>query len=178
VVTRLHARYNKAALGEDLVFRAAPPIQGGREVRNANNQLEKGHTTGGINNFQGRYAIRHPWTGKIECQNPIRGRWGGPPGQGTPPPAPAARIQMAPRGGIQLASMVKEDVPEIGLKMGAADVPAPQPTTTPTAPATASPPAPKSGGCAGCAITPGSASALGALGALLSLALIARRRKP
>lgn len=32
VLTRLHARYTKEALGEDLVFRAAPPIHGGREV--------------------------------------------------------------------------------------------------------------------------------------------------
>ena len=33
VLTRLHARYSRDSLGEDLVFRAAPPIQGGREVR-------------------------------------------------------------------------------------------------------------------------------------------------
>src|SRR6185436_5525277 len=33
VLTRLHARYDKDSLGEDLMFRAAPPIEGGREVR-------------------------------------------------------------------------------------------------------------------------------------------------
>jgi hypothetical protein len=31
VVTRLHLRYGKEGLGEDLVFRQAPPIVGGRE---------------------------------------------------------------------------------------------------------------------------------------------------
>ncbi|MCA9687416.1 MAG: DUF2330 domain-containing protein, partial [Myxococcales bacterium] len=31
VLTRLHARYNKDSLGEDLVFQAAPAIVGGRE---------------------------------------------------------------------------------------------------------------------------------------------------
>ena len=31
-----------------------------------------------MNNFQGRYAIRHPWVGPIDCENPQRGRWGGP----------------------------------------------------------------------------------------------------
>src|SRR5262249_55233739 len=33
VITRLHTRYEKSSLGQDLVFRAAPPISGGRENR-------------------------------------------------------------------------------------------------------------------------------------------------
>ncbi|MEL6178662.1 MAG: DUF2330 domain-containing protein, partial [Myxococcota bacterium] len=40
VLTRLHARYNSTNLGEDLVFKAAPPITGGREVRNADGSLD------------------------------------------------------------------------------------------------------------------------------------------
>jgi hypothetical protein len=81
VLTRLHARYDKESLGEDLVFREAPPILGGREVRDGKGKLETGANTQdrGRNNFQGRYAIRHPWTGEIKCKNPVRGVWGGPP---------------------------------------------------------------------------------------------------
>ena len=92
VVTRLHARYSKDTLGEDIVFRAAPPIVGGREVRGADDKLESGATPSGTNNFQGRYAIRHPWTGPVKCASPQRGVWGGPPGGPYgPPPAMAAQ---------------------------------------------------------------------------------------
>ncbi|MBM4778113.1 MAG: DUF2330 domain-containing protein [Archangiaceae bacterium] len=80
VVTRLHARYTKESLGEDLVFRAAPPIQGGREwMKDAETGLERGATSGTMNNFQARYAIRYPWTGPATCKNPQWGVWGGKP---------------------------------------------------------------------------------------------------
>jgi len=120
VLTRLHARYGKD-LKDDLVFRAAPPIVGGREhvIDPATNKLEEGAQAASVNNFQGRYAIRYPWTGPINCPNPRRGVWGGPPGGGRPPTAPALDLAFAPRGQVQLASsIVPSDVPEIGLKGG------------------------------------------------------------
>jgi hypothetical protein len=43
---------------------------GGREHAVSAGGLEKGATPGGMNNFQGRYIIRHPWTGEIACENP------------------------------------------------------------------------------------------------------------
>lgn len=61
VLTRLHARYSKESLGEDLVFKAAPPIGGGRVNRSANGELEHGSVASSNNDFQGRYAIRHAW---------------------------------------------------------------------------------------------------------------------
>ena len=79
VLTRLHARYDKTSLGEDLVFKAAPAIVGGREFLTDGNALEQGSSPDSMNNFQARYAIRHPWTGPIECSDPQRGVWGGPP---------------------------------------------------------------------------------------------------
>ncbi|WP_255215683.1 DUF2330 domain-containing protein [Pseudenhygromyxa sp. WMMC2535] len=82
VLTRMHARYDGASLGEDLVFEAAPAIAGGREFLQAEGGLEKGAVSqgvGGQNAFQARYAIRHEWTGAIECEQPQRGIWGGPP---------------------------------------------------------------------------------------------------
>jgi MYXO-CTERM domain-containing protein len=126
VLTRLHARYGKDSLGEDLVFKAAPPIVGGREFVQREGKLEEGARPDSFNNFQGRYAIRHPWQGEIKCDKPIRGRWGGPwptvkePSSG---PAAAKDLAFAPRGGVQLAALVREDVPEIGLKMASAATP-------------------------------------------------------
>ena len=120
VLTRLHARYGKN-LKDDLVFRAAPPIVGGREhvIDQATHKLEEGAQASSVNNFQGRYAIRYPWTGQINCPNPQRGIWGGPPGGGRPSTAPALDLAFAPRGQVQLASsIVPTDVPEIGLKGG------------------------------------------------------------
>ena len=94
VLTRLHLRYGKDALGEDLVFRAAPPIEGGRGVPGQNGELPRGVQQAGSNNFQGRYVIRHPWAGPITCNEPRRGIWGGPVG----PVAPAVTACPA-RGG-------------------------------------------------------------------------------
>src|SRR6185369_2312148 len=99
---------------EDLVFRAAPPVSGGREWYAREGELEEGALPAPLNNFQGRYAIRHPWTGPIECANPRRGIWGGPPsGQtGDTGPKAARDLAFAPRGGVDLASLVRANVPE------------------------------------------------------------------
>jgi len=142
VLTRLHARYGKD-LTDDLSFTAAAPIVGGREhvIDPQTQQLEQGAQASSVNNFQGRYAIRYPWTGPIDCPNPRRGIWGGPPGGGRPSMRPALDLAFAPRGDVQLASaVVPTDLPEIGLKGGVLDViakppaPAPTPETVPGAP--------------------------------------------
>ena len=80
VLTRLHARYDQDSLGEDLVFEEAPGIAGGREHLQSDGKLEQGSVPSPENQFQARYAIRHRWEGKVECQDPKRGIWGGPPG--------------------------------------------------------------------------------------------------
>ena len=119
VLTRLHARYSSASLGEDLVFKAAPPIAGGREFLADGGKLEEGAKPAGQNNFQGRYAMRHEWTGPIECEKPQRGRWGGPP-SGTQHSGPQAATDLAfvARGKTVLANVVAQDVPELGLVAG------------------------------------------------------------
>ena len=81
-VTRLHARYTKEALGEDLVFRAAPAILGGREMRaGPGADLEASARRGdrrGPTTLQGaatRSAIRGE--GRDRLQEPAtRGIWG------------------------------------------------------------------------------------------------------
>jgi len=118
ILTRLHARYDATTLGEDLVFRAASPVVGGREfVTGKDGGIEKGAAPAGYNNFQARYAIRHLWKGPIACKSPKRGVWGGPPAGevGTTKPAAATGLAAAPRGSVQLASLVKSRVDELDL---------------------------------------------------------------
>ncbi|MGE0787466.1 MAG: DUF2330 domain-containing protein [Sandaracinaceae bacterium] len=123
VLTRLHYRYGRDGLDDDLVFRQAPAIVGGREMMRGT-ELEHGAAESSFNNFQGRYAIRHPWEGAIACEHPIRGRWGGhaEPGRidmgGAPPPARAEDTAFAPRGNLALPSVLRTDAPEIEVEAG------------------------------------------------------------
>jgi MYXO-CTERM domain-containing protein len=159
VLTRLHARYGKD-LQNDLVFKQAKPIVGGREHVQSGGKLEEGARPDSSNNFQGRYAIRYPWTGPITCNDPVRGRWGGPPGELLAQPGfqqigtkPALDLASAPRGGVQLANVVLEDVPEIGVVAGSKSVEPPPPQAPPTGSAgSAAAPAKKKTGC-GCQTT-------------------------
>ncbi len=127
VLTRLHARYTKENLGDDLVFRVAPPIVGGRELTAADGKLEHGARPDSINNFQGRYAVRHAWTGPVACQAPRRGIWGGPPTPGEAAtgntPRAATNTAFAPRG-TPLASYMRSTIPELKVDpQGAAPTP-------------------------------------------------------
>jgi hypothetical protein len=178
VITRLHARYSKDALGDDLFFRAAPPIVGGREFMQSGGKLEQGARADSTNNFQARYVIRHPWTGAIRCKTPQRGIWGGPPNGNDPGVSPAAKIGFLPRGGnVTLGSFVRGAVPpesflsaggptpvlaipaDTGGSDGGAAAPddggpidasAGVPDAAPSPPATP----PPEGGCAGCSTAP------------------------
>jgi hypothetical protein len=154
VLTRLHARYGKD-ITNDLEFKAADPIVGGREFVQSGGKLEEGARPDSVNNFQGRYAIRHEWTGPIKCEHPIRHRWGGPPAdmaQMATGVKPATDLAFAPRNAVELPKVVRRDVPEIGLTMASATVAAPeQPAgaTPPTAPVQPAPGVKKKSGC-GC----------------------------
>ncbi|MCB9703553.1 MAG: DUF2330 domain-containing protein [Myxococcales bacterium] len=201
VLTRLHARYDASSLGEDLVFKTADPIVGGREIRPFSDggeraELERGAQPSATNSFQGRYAIRHPWTGPIACQEPVRGIWGGPPaGQdGSQEPVVARRLSAAPRGG-SLASFITAESAALLAAEGDAKAPSPAPAEAPAAvdkdAADASPPVAAEGappaagaeapatpaaGC-GCATTEGERRGPGSLAALLALITVGRRRR-
>ena len=170
VLTRLHARYGKDSLGEDLVFRAAPPIMGGRESMGADGKLERGAQAAGVNNFQGRYAIRHPWTGKIDCPNPRRGIWGGPPNGGQELVKPAVNTAFAPRN-ARLDTFLADDNAELAVSVSEGE----HPIGDTFSPVTA----PKKGGCASCAVdrrAPGPAATATAILAALGLVALRRRR--
>jgi hypothetical protein len=136
VLTRLHTRYDKATLSEDLVFRAAKPTIGGTANADGTN-ADQGATASpdGKNRFQGRYIIRHYWEGPVACANPRYNIWTGPPSDPnlartayrsstTVPPTPAASggaktagdLANAKRGVVKLATVVKSPVPSLGLQ--------------------------------------------------------------
>jgi len=119
VLTRLHARYGRSDMKDDLRFREARPVTGGREQWSANG-VEYGATPSPQSFFQARYAIRHAWTGPVKCSNPVRGVWGGPPDGNYQPTIAASKLAFAPRGKLDVASVIKRDLWEIGLKKIAA----------------------------------------------------------
>jgi hypothetical protein len=182
VLTRLHARYTKETLGADLVFRAAAAIRGGREVQHEG-RLERGAVASGENNFQARYAIRHRWAGPVECESPTRGIWGGPPPGGESKsdpngdpnasanpntPKAAQNLAFAPRGKVQLATFVREDLPDLEVRASA-------PTQGDPPLGVAVPPA--SGHSCGCNLVPSrSTASMILLAMLVPLVAILRRR--
>jgi MYXO-CTERM domain-containing protein len=161
-ITRLHARYAKDGVTDDLVFKAAPPVVGGRENRH-DGRLEESARPASVNNFQARYAIRHEWTGPIDCLNPIRGRWGGPPdGEKSVGTEAATDLAFAPRGEVSLPQMIRTDIPEIGVTARAAG-------------SSSRPGAVKGTGCAGCST--GGAAAGGLVLVIGVVLVVARRRR-
>ncbi|UCH28157.1 MAG: DUF2330 domain-containing protein [Myxococcales bacterium] len=127
VLTRLHYRYEKDGLGEDLVFRAAGPIVGGRGMPDRNGDLqERRAQASSFNNFQGRYVILHRWQGEIACDNPVRGQWGGPPDGPTPRPFAAGNTALKGTSGKtltnQLPGLIRTDIPELDLEAGTVDL--------------------------------------------------------
>lgn len=120
VLTRLHTRYDRRTLSEDLILRAAKPVVGGRA--NWDGTLgDQGPNVlpqeGAVNNFQGRYIIRHYWEGAVSCKEPRYGLWGGPPsgGAGRKAPAAATDLANAPRGQVKLDAVIQSAVPSLGL---------------------------------------------------------------
>lgn len=141
VLTRLHMRYGND-LGEDLVFRTAPPIEGGRGTPDGEGQMSPGARAYAINNFQARYAILHRWEGDITCDEPVRGRWGGPPNGGSGLLAAAGLAFAAPSSNANLQSMLDGPQPALGQD------PLPTGEQAPAGPPTLPPGA----GCARCGV--------------------------
>jgi hypothetical protein len=92
--------------------------------------------------------------GFIECQEPKRGRWGGPSNEAAGPSTQAAtKVAFAPRGGLDLANLLRSDAPEIDLKSAhPAAVPSPAPSAGDASPDAGSPERPGKGGCGSCGI--------------------------
>ncbi len=186
VLTRLHTRYGRD-LDSDLVFTAAEPIVGGREHPSGGGfgfgrapDTEPTDPTGAspsaTNNFQGRYIIRHEWEGPIECDEPRRGIWGGPPGGGQPETSvPPRSVSRGAGGGAatDLASLLVTDLPDLAIAAARAPDPEPEPEPAPT---TEHPPAAEPGGGCGSCAAAGPTNVGWAL-LLLAAGLFVRRRR-
>ncbi len=186
VLTRLHYRYGRGDLDSDLVFTEAEPIVGGREHNGfglglgfgSSGESEEPEDPNGarpssVNNFQGRYIIRHEWEGPIECENPRRGVWGGPPSGGRPEPVvPPRSVAKGAVGGAapSLASLLVTELPQLAVAAARATDPAPdpEPEEQPTPQRSGA-----SGGCGSCAA--GGPAGAGWLVALGLWALVRRR---
>ena len=126
-LTRLHARYTAESLGEDLVFRPAEPIVGGRGAPDPEGRFtEAVQRVSSGNQFQGRYAVLHPWTGSLRCEHPRRGVWGGPPsgGASTPGIAKSRLLGGAVRAAPDLASLLLDPIPGVAPRAGTKEAPA------------------------------------------------------
>jgi hypothetical protein len=173
VLTRLHYRYEKDDLGEDLVFRAAGPIVGGRGMPDQNGDLqERRAQASSFNNFQGRYVILHRWEGEIACENPVRGTWGGPPGGPTPRPFAAGNTALKGATGAtltnQLPRLIRTDIPELDLEAGKLEA---APKGEPGSKSEGKGPTPE-----GCSISPAKTATAGWI-ALAIVAMWATRRR-
>jgi MYXO-CTERM domain-containing protein len=128
VITRLHTRYGKETLGEDLVFEAAQGIRGGRGMpRGGMGTLdEQKAVSSSYNQFQGRYIIRHFWEGEVDCEDPQYGRWGGPLEGNQPDPTAAGDLAFSEgENDRTFASFVQSQSKIPGLKMPVTEYRAP-----------------------------------------------------
>ena len=164
VVTRLHARYGRDTLGDDLHFRPATAIVGGREDMGADGKLPQGAQESSTNNFQARYVIRHKWTGAVACASPHFGDWGGPPDGNAPGTVPALDLAYVARG-ADLGDFVKGGTIE-GTQMSEGHVVGP----------IRIPPG-GGGGCAGCNAAPGPEDFAAAGACALAFLVMTRRRR-
>ncbi len=78
-LTRLHARYGKTGVDNDLVFQIKGTLTGGAGTsgRNQTDTTAEDVFVPGrqSNQFQGRYIMHNVWPDEVTCQDPVRGRW-------------------------------------------------------------------------------------------------------
>ncbi len=178
-LTRLHHRYDRDGLDEDLVFRAAPPVVGGRGEPSRGGHMDREVQPSSVNNFQGRYAVLHWWPRPITCESPRRGIWGGPPNGAEPSGVtPALDLATQPRRNVNIDRYLRRPIPELSRRRRGGGHGAPAiPDRTTWNVEDAHRPVTASATIAGCAVTHGRgiAGALIVLGALV--AWRARRRR-
>jgi hypothetical protein len=116
-LTRLHYRYDAGALGDDLVFRVAQPVQGGTGTPDERGNLVQGVREAHTNTFQARYAVLHRHWPPAPCAgNRIHRGWGGPSdgrAERTLPALDTAKVRARRPGDLE--RMIRRPIPELGL---------------------------------------------------------------
>jgi hypothetical protein len=152
-LTRLHYRYGRDGLDEDLVFRAAPAVNGGTGIPDQNGRLDpriEDAADGSFNTFQARYVIlRAPGRDEPACDGHAVYGWTYPSGELPTDAATDAVARRRARTGSARRVRLERyllDVPA-ELRSTAATTPRPRPsphaaaqpvlpTTPPESPAT------------------------------------------
>lgn len=131
-LTRLHYRYTRDTIGDDLVFRTARPIGGGDGTPAIDGTLGSSRARRRMNNsFRTRLAIVNRWQGGASCARPQRGRWRRP--ANTPATTLSSAANPTPIGPLALDTLLTGGLASLGLEnVGAAAKPgsAPLPGAT------------------------------------------------
>jgi hypothetical protein len=118
VLSRLHHRYDKNTLPNDLELASAPPKRGGIGTpQGPKAELPLDFTEASESRLQMRYTFFHPWQGEQKCQSPDRFRWGKAPRtyRGLRKTWIAEDLSRKSRTQIKLESVVKTPLPALGI---------------------------------------------------------------
>jgi hypothetical protein len=99
-LSRLHFQVSRDGPLDDVVLRAAPPIQGGHPYGQPD-----------TNRFAAVYEVRHPWKGSAVCLDPKPGQWF--PQRGSTADQPA---RLATPSSVPLEQLVVSDIASLGIK--------------------------------------------------------------
>lgn len=120
-LTRLHYRYDRDDLHDDLVFRPARPVVGGTGMpddRHGRLDATITENPGGLNSFQSRFVILHNRRHDVAaCPPPgywVRS-WGGDAPSGRSGVKPALDISRARRG-LPVEDLLLDAVPSLGFR--------------------------------------------------------------
>ena len=112
-LTRLHYRYGRRGLPNDLVFRPASPMAGGIESATAR-RLSVQSRRSNENGFRVRFIAQHRWRGPSTCSNPRRGRWGSRSPGGSY--AASEHTEWPSERPIPLGAWIRSTVPQLGIR--------------------------------------------------------------
>lgn len=118
IISRLHYRYGSAALPKDPTLGPGGTVEGG--VKLPEGQLgaaDPSVTPASANAFQTRYNHVHPDISVINCEQPVRYRWGKPPRtyRGLNKIWVAEDLSRKKRDKIKVDEVVQTPVPDLGI---------------------------------------------------------------
>lgn len=132
ILSRLHYRYDKSQLPQDPEWGPGASVQGGVALpEGTEGQADTAVGVSETNQYQTRFNHLHPSISQVECENPVRSRWGKAPStyRGLRKIWVAEDLARKNRKQIQLEEVVKTTISDLGI---AAKAPEPEVTEQPT----------------------------------------------